>query len=346
MYKKISALILVIVLLFSTAACETNNQKDFENWNDDSFSLSVLTSYVDDVTNNKSENFIPEEDRIAVFDMDGTLCGEKAPIYFEWCMFSYRVLDDPDYKDKASEKEIEVANKVKTAGETGEIPKELEKEEWEMGAKAFSSMTLEEYDDYVSEYLKKDAVGFPYLKYSDMWYEPMLEVVRYLQKYDFQVYICSGTDTMICRNMIDQVLDIKPSNILGSYVHYAIEGQEDKNQMEYQYQANDKIVRTDDMINKNVKFTKVETIINYIGQKPVLSFGNSSGDTSMATFVTADNDYQALAFMVVADDDEREYGDKEKASITFKKWDELGMISFSMKDDFKNIYKNYSEKEE
>lgn len=340
MVKKLTSVILLVMICFTTVSCTTPSKKDFPSWDTESYSLFALTSYVDDITNSRSDNYIPEDDRIAVFDMDGTLCGEKAPIYFEWQMFAYRVLDDPDYKDKASKEEIRVAQKVRKAGKTGKIPPELEKEEWTQGAKAFSKMTLEEYNDYVSDFLKKDAVGFNKLKYSEMWYQPMLEVVYYLQENDFTIYVCSGTDRMICRRMLSDVIDMPLANIIGSDIHYSIDGQEEKNQMDYQYKEGDKIVRTDKLINKNVKFTKVESIINYIGEKPVLSFGNSSGDTSMATFVKENNKYQALAFMVVADDDEREFGDKEKASVTYKKWDDLGMISFSMKDDFKIIYKD------
>ena len=75
-----------------------------------------------------------------------------------------------------------------------------------------------------------------------------------------------------------------------------------------------------------------------IGRKPVLSFGNSTGDTSMARFVCDDNPYYSMAFMVVADDIVRENGNLEKAEAIKNRWNEHGFVSISMADDWKTIY--------
>lgn len=340
MAKRLISFILLIIIVLPICSCQNNINNEFESWDTNSVSLETLRTYVDEVTNEKSDNFVPKQDRIAVFDMDGTLYGEKAPIYIEWIIFAYRVLDDITYKDKASEEEISVAKKIREAGESGVIPKELEEEEWIHGAKVFSNMTLDEYSEYVTDFLERDAKGFEQLKYKDMWYKPMLEVIKYLQKRDFNVYICSGTDRTICRIMVSQVLDIPMSNIIGSDIHYMVEGQDGKNQIAYQYEEGNKIVRTDNPICKDVKFSKVESIINSIGQKPILSFGNSSGDISMSNFVIKNNTYKSMAFMVVADDNEREFADMEKANQAYTEWGKRGYVTFSMKDDFKKIYKD------
>jgi FMN phosphatase YigB (HAD superfamily) len=84
-----------------------------------------------------------------VCDLDGTLFCETDPNYFDYTLLKYRVLEDPDYIDKASDFEKEVANKIKTQNETGESFKGLEVDHGKAVASAFSGMTLDEFNDYI-----------------------------------------------------------------------------------------------------------------------------------------------------------------------------------------------------
>ena len=103
----------VIVNPTPTADPKPNLTKDFfPLWNKCE-ALTVLQEYVEDVTNPKSPNFISAEDRIATFDMDGTFIGELYPTYFEYNMFEYRALDDPDYKDIAPDDVREAAQDIR-----------------------------------------------------------------------------------------------------------------------------------------------------------------------------------------------------------------------------------------
>ena len=79
------------------AAINVQRGVDFQYWNDDSPTKAKIIEFVEDVTNPYSANYIPPEDRIATFDMDGTFYCETAPIYFQEAMFLHRVLDDPNY---------------------------------------------------------------------------------------------------------------------------------------------------------------------------------------------------------------------------------------------------------
>ena len=79
-------------------------------------------------------------------------------------------------------------------------------------------------------------------------------------------------------------------------------------------------------------------IVREIGKKPVLAFGNSSGDTAMCAYVLANNPYPALSYMVTDDDDEREWGDPEGARERIDSYTELGIRTISMRDDFITIY--------
>lgn len=334
--RKIILVSLSIILVIGLLIGASYKQNEFKYWNIKANSLATLKEYVKDVTNKCSKNYIPEEDRIAVFDMDGTIYGEKAPIYVEWYMYVYRTLEDPSYK--ASEELKEVANEIVEASKSGVISDDLEYKHAIANAEAFSNMTIGEYRDYVKEFLSKDVKGFEGMKYSEAFFLPMIQVIDYLNKNNFTVYICSGTDRFMCRTMIEGIVDIPKRQVIGMDVLCLGKNQGETDGLDYVYTTKDDVVRSNHLIIKNVKANKVSQIIQEIGAKPVLSFGNSSGDTSMAIYTTSNNPYRSMAFMVVADDVTREYGDESKAKQLHKKWDEMGWTSISMKDDWNTIY--------
>jgi len=92
--------------------------------------------------------------------MDGTLCCETDPGYFDHKLLYYRVMEDPDYKDKASAEEKETAQIIKTYFETGEYPKGLDVKHGKAVATAFKGMTLEEFDNYVKKYRNEQMQGY------------------------------------------------------------------------------------------------------------------------------------------------------------------------------------------
>ena len=332
----LSILVLSLVLAAGFMLTANHSRDDFQYWNPGAEALTALQEYVADVTDVGSANFIPEEDRIAVFDMDGTLYCEKSPTYLEWWMFVYRVLEDPTYE--APEEIVEIANDVAEAVRNGVIPEDLEARQSAANAKVYENMTLGEFRDYVDAYLLKEAEGFTGMSYAEAWYLPMLEVVDYLNRNKFTVYICSGSDRFLCRTVAEGMVDIPERQIIGMDVLCVASGQGDTNGMNYVYTANDDVVRTGQLIVKNVKANKVSQIVQEIGTKPVLCFGNSTGDMSMAIYTTSRNPYRSMAFMVVADDSEREYGDAVKSEELREKWDSFGWVSISMKEDWSTIY--------
>lgn len=329
-------LVIVLLIIVGSLIISRHSENDFQYWKSDAESLAALQDYVEDVTQPGSANYIPMEDRIAVFDMDGTLYCEKAPIYIEWWMFAHRVLEDPSYEAPAEL--VSIANEIMEAAESGIIPDDLEKKHAVGCAKAFAGMTLDEFRDYVNEFLLNEAKGFNGMRYCEAWYLPMLEVVDYLNRNDFTVYICSGTDRFVCRALAEGMVDIPERQIIGMDSLCVASGQGETDGLDYVYTANDDVVRSEHLIIKNVKANKVSQIVQEIGAKPVLAFGNSSGDFSMAMYTTADNPYKSMAFMVVADDTEREFGDADKAQELNAKWASSGWVSISMKNDWTTIY--------
>jgi hypothetical protein len=89
---------------------------------------------------------------------------------------------------------------------------------------------------------------------------------------------------------------------------------------------------------ENAKTCKVDSIVREIGRQPVLAFGNSSGDLAMQIYTISGNPYKSVAFMVMADDEKREYGDAADAKTKKAEYQKQGIRIISMKDDFKTIY--------
>jgi len=162
--------------------------------------------------------------------------------------------------------------------------------------------------------------------------------VEYLQDNGFKVYVCSGSDRFICRTFIEGVLDIPYEQIIGMDVALEATNQGDTDGLDYAYTSEDTLVRTDKLLIKNLKMNKVLQIVQEIGRQPVLSFGNSGGDTSMHNYTLFNNRYRSAAFMLIADDEERDYGNAEKVQPLREKWEAAGYHVISMRDDFLTIY--------
>lgn len=308
----------------------------FADWNADAPALNYLIDYVESVTDPNSSDFIPVEDRIAVFDMDGTLCSELNPTYFEYYLFAWRVLADPNFTP--DEEMLQVAQTIKECGLQHSYPEDMAVQHAVQAARAYAGMTLEEFADFVTEAMLRKADGFEGMTYGEAFYHPMIEVVEYLQDNDFKVYVCSGSDRFICRTLIEGVMDIPYENIIGMDDAVVASGQGDTDGLDYVFQPTDTLVRSDKLLIKNLKMNKVAQIVRDIGKQPVLSFGNTSGDTSMHNYTISNNPHKSAAFMLIADDETRDYGNTEKCVKLRADWEGMGYQVVSMKDDFRTIY--------
>ena len=157
-------------------------------WTESAPLKAELTQYIKTVTDKNSPDFIPVERRIAVFDMDGTLCCETDPGYFDHKLLYHRVMEDPDYKDKASDEEKATCAIIKTYFETGEYPSGLDVKHGTAVATAFKGMTTAEFYDYVKKYRDTPTESYTNMTNGQAFYKPMLQVIDYLQANDFTVY--------------------------------------------------------------------------------------------------------------------------------------------------------------
>ncbi len=307
-------------------------------WTDSSETKVQLTEYMKAITDINSPDYIPTDKRVAVFDMDGTLISETNPIYFDHSLLFYRVLQDSDYADRASDFEKETAQKILEGIRAGEYPKGMDMMHGQAVASAFAGMTVDEFTDYVLEFREQDAPGYDGMTRADSFYKPMLEIVDYLQANGFTVYIVSGTDRLITRGIVQGKIDIPMSQAIGSDETIVSSSQGGQDGLDFQFDAGDELILGGDFVTKNLKMNKVAVIAQEIGVQPVLSFGNSTGDSSMADYVINNNPYRSMAFMLCCDDLEREYGNETKAQNMKDLCAEHGWIPISMRDDWTTIY--------
>ena len=341
MKKAFSILLFAVATVVFMGSCTkepvTPPAKDyFTLWNQCE-ALTSLQEYVADVTNPASENYIRPADRIATFDMDGTFIGELYPTYFEYNLLEYRALDDPQYRDIAPDDVREAAQEIRDFVRSGTpLPAHFDMKHARAAAKAYAGMTLAEFDAYVKAYASRPANGFTGMTYGQSFYRPMLQVFEYLEANGFTYYVVSGSDRFICRALVED-LGIEPNRVIGMDVRLQSSSQGTEAGVNYTMGAEEDIVRTDELIIKNLKTNKVLQISQEIGKVPVLSFGNSGGDAAMHNYCLS-SPHRSMAFMLIADDDQRDHADREKALQLGEQWRQAGYHVISMRDDFKTIY--------
>ena len=316
------------------ATIQVKKAKDFKFWNKDAAAKQKLIEYVTDVTNKKSKNFIPVEDRLAVFDVDGTVACETAPFCFDFMMFVHRALDDPNYIASAQDRANGEA--VKAAIYNRKMTNDVRRKHCASNASVFAGMTFEEYAAYTRNYLETPVEGFDNLKVGEAFYLPMVEVISYLRENGFKIFLISGADRDYMR-VSAEILGVDSDNMIGTDYKYVATNQGDKDGMDYTLTAQDKVVRGE-FVSKDINMNKVSNMAREIGKQPVLAFGNSSGDSSMINFSLRGNKYRTAAFFVICDDTEREFGNLDKAKKSIKLAEDNGWIPISMKNDFKTIY--------
>lgn len=222
-------------------------------WTDNAEAKNKLVSYMNAITEESDADYIPPENRIAVFDLDGTLFCETDPNYFDYTLLVYRVLEDKNYKDKASDFEKETAQKIVTLNETGKAAKGLEVDHGKAVASAFKGMTVGEFNDYIQKFKQLPMPSYDGMKRGEGWYKPMLQIVDYLQANDFTVYIVSGTDRFIVRGIVyDSPLNVPNRQIIGSDETLVAPDQGDTDGLSYVYDDDDKLVLGGDFVVKNL----------------------------------------------------------------------------------------------
>lgn len=308
-----------------------------EYWSKDSGAAESLNAYIASITDDKSSDFIPVEDRIAVFDLDGTMMCETYPFCFEYMLFADYALNSgsqtvTDEIRKVAQEIMDAAGKEKPDG--------MSTRQAAAAAIAYRGMTMEKLARMVDQFKKSKAWGFSGMTRGQAFYKPMVELLKVLQNNGFTVYIVTATERNIVRETIKGTLDLPPSNVIGTEYSYMATGQGDTADTDYTFQKTDQVVFDGGYYGENAKMSKVDAIVREIGKQPVLAFGNSSGDLAMELYTISANKYKSEAYMVLADDEEREYGNAGEAQQKKTSYEDQGIKTISMKNDFGTIYGN------
>lgn len=310
----------------------------FPSWDPDSPSLHTLVDFVAEVVNESGSEYLPPADRIATFDMDGTIICEKAPVYVDYCLTMYRVLDDPAFS--ATEEERDAMQQIRDhayADGTVFNPEGISKDD--LVATAFAGMTPEQFRSYVVDFVDNtDVIGFEGMTYGQSFYKPMIEVIQYLRDNDFDVWMVSACEREVVRAIVERY-DFPYDHVIATDVPYVASGKGEEPSDDYNM-GQDEVMLLGAPLDEVEcgKSGKSAAIAREIGKRPVLAFGNSSGDFSMLNYAQGNPDHTGMGFFVVCDDTEREYGNDEKADEYYAEVEKEGWTAISMADDWATIY--------
>jgi len=319
--KWLAALAALAVSVAAVAA------EPLSSWNDGPTKQGIVT-FVDAVTQKGGKDFVPESERIAVFDNDGTLWIEQ-PIYVQFAFMLDQLRaaapKHPEWQSNPAFKAL-LAQDKKALAEIGQKPV------LELLVTANSGMTVGEYDQSIRNWMK--SARHPQLKrpYTELVYAPMQELLVYLRASGFKTFIVSGGSVEFMRPWAEQAYGIPPEQIIGSQQDVSFAMRDGKPVLT----RAPKIAFVDDGPGKPVG------IYRQLGRRPIAAFGNSDGDLQMLQ-VTAAGDGRRLALIVHHDDAEREYAYDRDSHIgkLDQAWDEAkarNWIVVSMKSDWKKVF--------
>ncbi|MBV7574881.1 haloacid dehalogenase-like hydrolase [Pseudomonas sp. PDM32] len=242
------------------------------SWNDGPSKKQII-EFVQAVTDQSNKDFVKPEDRIAVFDNDGTLWSEQ-PMYFELLFALEEVkrtaAQHPEWKTTQPFQAV-LENDHKALAASG-----MEGMMKIFGA-THTGMTSEAFDDYAKTWLSQARHPKTGKPYTEMVFQPMLEMLDYLRGNAFKTYIVSGGDTGFMRAFAEKVYGIPPEQVIGTTFVTA-----------FQYKDGQaSILRTPKLAHNDDGPGKPESINAVIGKRPILAFGNSDGDLQMLQWTAA-----------------------------------------------------------
>ena len=326
MTQWISGLVGAVISLCITASVAAADDP-LPSWNDGATKQSII-DFVIRVTKDSGPDFVDPEERVATFDNDGTLWIEQ-PMYNQFVFALDEVKKQanqhPEWKDKEPFKSV-LAGDMKAVAAMGE------KGMLEIVAATHSGMTTVDFNNSVKRWL--ETAKHPRFKvlYTDLVYQPMLELLAYLRANDFKTFIVSGGGVEFMRAFTEKSYDVPPERVIGSagVTQYQI------------WDASPVLIKQPTVLFVDDGPGKPEGINHFIGRQPIFAFGNSDGDKEMLEWTAF---CQRLCFMglVHHTDAVREYAydrnsdvgklDKALDEATAKGWTVV-----DMKNDWKTIF--------
>jgi phosphoglycolate phosphatase-like HAD superfamily hydrolase len=303
------------------------------SWNDGP-SKQAIIKFVQATTDKASPQFVPPAERIATFDNDGTLWAEQ-PMYFQLLFALDRVkvlaLQHPEWKTKEPFASL-LKGDVKGALAGGEPAIA------QIVMATHTGMTTDEFQKIVKNWIASARHPVTKRPYTEMVYQPMLELLAYLRANGFKIFIVSGGGIEFMRPWTEQVYGIPPEQVVGSSVKTKFDLLDGK----------PVLVRLPELNFIDDKSGKPVGINQHIGRRPIAAFGNSAGDQQMLEYTMAGTGVR-FAMLVLHDDAKREYAygpanglpDSKIGTFPQTLYDEAkqqGWTVISMKNDWKRIF--------
>ena len=325
--------LLALALLLACVAPDVRAQDPLLSWNEGAAKQAIV-EFVQTVTDSSDPNFVQPEDRIAVFDNDGTLWPSH-PMYTQLAFALDRIKalapQHPEWKTRQPFKAVldDDLKALAAAGEKGIA---------ELVMASHAGMSTAEFEAIVTDWFQKARHPRFQRPYTELAYRPMLEVLAYLRAHGFRTYIVSGGGVEFMRPITEAMYGIPPEQVVGS----TIETKYELHDGEPALMRLPQIDFIDDKAGKPVGINK------FIGKRPVAAFGNSAGDREMLEWTGAGGGAR-LMMLVFHDDAEREYaygpanglpdtpfGTFPQSLMDEAKQESWGVIS--MKKDWKRIF--------
>lgn len=297
------------------------------SWNDTGPKQAII-AFVENVTAEGSPEFVPPAERIAVFDNDGCLWAEQ-PMYFQAFFIFDRIKalapQHPEWKEQEPFASV-LKGDVKAALAGGE------KSLLEMAMATHAGMTTEEFEKIVNDWITTATHPKTGKRYTEMVYQPMLEVLRYLRARGFKTFIVSGGGIEFMRPWAERVYGVPPEQVIGSSIKTKFETRD----------GQPVIVRLPELNFIDDKAGKPVGIQQHIGRRPVIAVGNSDGDFEMLQWTTSGKGPR-FGLIVHHTDADREWAyDREshvgRLARGLDEGPNRGWTIVSMKDDWKTIF--------
>jgi phosphoserine phosphatase len=327
MIRLAKSLVFLALLVLVSAGASAAAADVLPSWND-AAARARIVAFVQTVTDPRGQGYVAPAERIAVFDNDGTLWSEQ-PAYFQLAFAIDRVRalapQHPEWRTKQPFQGV-LEGDLKAVAATGE------RGLLELVMATHANLTTEEFAAVVRDWVA--TARHPTLKrpYTELVYQPMLEVLSYLRANGFKTYIVSGGGVEFMRVFAEQVYGVPPEQVIGSSIATEYEVRNGKPVIVRQ----PKIDFIDDKAGKPVAINK------FIGRRPIAAFGNSDGDFQMLEWTTGGSGPR-LAVIVHHDDAVREFAYDRGSHIGklergLDEGPRRGWTIVSMKDDWKTLY--------
>jgi phosphoglycolate phosphatase-like HAD superfamily hydrolase len=327
---------LFLGLIIFTAATACHADGLLSSWNDGAARRTILT-FMRNVTQENTPSYIPPNERIVIFDNDGTLWAEK-PMYVE---FMFAMDRAKQMAPQHPEWQTEEPFKYLLSGDMEAFMADREKAVTAVVAQMHAGMTTEEYQEVVKNWLRTARHPITGRPYTAMVYQPMLELMAYMRSNGFRTFIVGIGGIEFLRAFAEETYGVPPEQVIAS-----------SNRLKYEERKGEPVlIKTSEMHLLSTKENKVLAIELRVGRRPIAVFGNSDGELQMIQWIAnksvkswqQGDQTPRLAVLIHHDDAQREwaYDKSSKVGTLDKALTEAyakGWTVVSMRDDWKTIY--------